>query len=162
MPPVPPRDHRLSLGASLGLAVVAAVIIGTATAVIMYQAESIWFYAYILVGVAIGSAVNYRARPATWRTRSYLAAAIALVTLFVSHYFLLRADAIRELRNNGFLAHGQSVPLILSGTGAFRVVGDYLKANPIEYFIWGFAIYLAYRIPSYVPRTAAKRGIPLA
>jgi hypothetical protein len=59
------------------------------------------------------------------------------------------------------LGQGQTVPLILSGTGAFRVVSDYLRANPIEYFIWGFAIYLAYRIPSYVPRAAAKRGIPL-
>jgi hypothetical protein len=77
---MPPRDHRLSLGASIGLALAAAVIIGTGTAVIMYKADSIWFYAYILVGIGIGSAVNYRARPATWRTRSYLPSRICATT----------------------------------------------------------------------------------
>ncbi len=140
------------------LGLFAAAASGTALAVFMYHQDVIWYYAYVVVGFVIGLGFQYRSRPDTWRVRSYLAAASTLVSLFFSQYFLTRAFAVDVLTTSGQLLPGESVPLFISPSHMYRVMADVFRANPINYFVWGLAVYIAYTLPSSAHRAAKKRA----
>lgn len=151
--PVPPGT--VPLAASIALGVLTAFIAGAVLAMATYTTHTIWFFSAIIFGVFIGIGFHFRSRPETWRIRSCLAGFATLVSLFLSNYFLTRALAIDTLTSQGRLRPA-SVPLFLGPADMLDIVGSYLSSHPTNYFVWAFAIYIAYTVPSATHRNARK------
>jgi hypothetical protein len=137
--------------------VVAAAAAGTALMLLTYETNAVWYYAYVLFGMAVGVALDLRSQPSTWRVRSAFAVVFTLVSLSVSTYFIARAFAVDALRERGDLLPGETVPLFVPLTSMVRIVMDQFHGHALMYVTWAFSLFIAYAIPSARHATDKKR-----
>lgn len=138
------------------LGVSASIVCGAVFWALSYYTEHIWYYAFVLYGVAIGTAFGYRAHDETWIVRGVLAVGCTFVSLFVSSYLVVRSIAEVELRHSGDLRARESLPVLVAPDVMASAVGELLNAAPLSYLLWPVALGLAWGTASGEGRKARK------
>ncbi len=134
------QKPNVAMGIVYGVA--AGIVGGGIWWAIVFFAHIQFIYGALGVGALIGYGVLEGIR-IPGKSAAVIAGVIAVLTVLMSEYFIVRSLGVQELSKSGTTG---SIPVWLGVTSAVRLIRIGIEDNPIAVGFWGVTVFVAARM----------------
>jgi hypothetical protein len=134
------QKPNVAMGIVYGVA--AGIVGGGIWWAIVFFAHIQFIYGALGVGALIAYGVLEGIR-IPGKSAAVIAGVIALLTVLMSEYFIVRSLAVQEISKSG---KAGSIPVWLGVTSAVRLIKIGIEDNPIAVGFWGITVFVAARM----------------